>query len=63
MEALRAGDVTEAEARALAAARAVAPLAMEEAAGGLEMVGGDRREAGVARAGAVVAMMRYRYRG
>lgn len=58
-----AGELREAEARALAAERAVAPLAMED--GGeveLESEGGDRREAGVGRAGAAVAIMGYRYR-
>lgn len=62
MDALRAGEVTEAAARGPIAARAVAPLAIEEAAGELERVGGERREVGVARAGAVVAMMVYDYR-
>ena len=57
------GALCEAEARAFAAERAVAPLAMEdEGEVELESEGGDRREAGVGRAGAAVAIMGYRYR-
>lgn len=59
MEALRdAGELRDGDARAATAERAVAPLAMEEEVEEVapETEGGDRREAGVALAGAVVAM-------
>ena len=59
MEPLRAdGELSDGEPRAFAAARAVAPLAMEAEVEGvvLESVDGERREAGVALAGAAVAM-------
>lgn len=65
MEPLRAdGELSDGEPRAFAAARAVAPLAMEAEVEGvvLESVDGERREAGVALAGAAVAMPGYRYR-
>ena len=59
-DALRAtGELREAEPRGFTAERAVAPLAIEGAED--ELLGGDRREAGVARAGAAVAMTGYRY--
>ncbi len=60
IDCLRAGELREEETRE-AAERAVAPLAIEEEGGGVEP-GGDRREAGVALAGAVVAIMGYRQR-
>ena len=65
MEALRdAGELRDGDARAATAERAVAPLAMEEDVEEVapETEGGDRREAGVGRAGAAVAIMGYRYR-
>lgn len=59
IDCLRAGELREEETRGEAAERAVAPLAIEEEGGGVEL-GGVRREAGVALADAVVAMMGYR---
>ena len=60
-DALRATvELREADARGFTAERAVAPLAMDGEED--ELVGGDRREAGVARAEAVVAIVGYRYR-
>ncbi len=59
-DALRAtGELREATARGFTAERAVAPLAIEAGEEDV-LVGGDRREAGVARAGAAVAMIVYR---
>ena len=58
------GELREADARAEIAERAVAPFAMEAEGGEAELftVGGDRREAGVARAGTAVAIVGYRGR-
>ena len=59
MEPLRAdGELSDGEPRAFAAARAVAPLAMEAEVEGvvLESMYGKRGETGVALAGAGVAL-------